>query len=95
MSEPFESGQRSDVQGDVAARRHGEIIAAVLALASNARADPPDRRMVEEHRLDGRLHEVDEVIVAADVCELVCQKKLDLLGRQRGEGADGEENHRP
>ena len=40
---------------------------------------PPDRRVVEEQRLDQRLQQVDQIVVAADVRELVREDGLELV----------------
>ena len=50
--------------------------------------DPPDARMEEQQRFGDRLQQVDRVIAAADVRELVSEERFDLRGghvRHRGE----------
>jgi len=51
--------------------------------------------MVEEQRLDEALHDVDEVVVAADVRQLVGEKGFQLAGRKTREGADGDQQDGP
>jgi len=41
-----------------------------LPFTANLVRQPPDRRMVEENRLDQRLQQVDEVVVPANVGKL-------------------------
>ncbi len=57
----------------VAARLDRDFVAAVLAFRTHARGHPPDRRVIEQHRLGQRLQQVDEVVVAADVSQFVGQ----------------------
>ena len=64
----------------IAAQADGEIVAAVLALGANPPRQPPDGRVIEQQRLDERLQQVDEIVVPADVRELVRQDRLELLG---------------
>ncbi len=49
--------------------------------------EPPHGRVIEQQRLDQRLQQVDEIVVAADVRELVRENRLELLRRQAGERA--------
>ena len=78
----------------IAAQADGEIVAAVLALDADPAREPPDRRMIEEHRLDERLQQVHQVVVAADVRELVRENRLELLRRERRERARREQHDR-
>ena len=55
--------------------------------------DPPDGRVVEQDRLGQGLHEVDEAVAAADVGELVSQKRIELGRRQPGGEARGQQDH--
>jgi hypothetical protein len=50
--------------------------------------------MVEQHRLHNRLNEVDEVVVPADVRELVRQHRLDLLRGEAAHRCSREQQHR-
>jgi len=50
--------------------------------------------MVEPENLDDGLCEVDEVIAAADVRQLVREYRLKLLDAQAGNGADRQQDHR-
>jgi hypothetical protein len=51
--------------------------------------------MVEEERLDGRLQEIDQVVVAADVRELVREEGLDRFRRKSRGGAEGKQDDGP
>ena len=62
------------------------VVAAQFPLAADARRDPPDGGMVKQQRLDQDLEKVDEVIVAADVGDLVGQNGFELFDRQSGDG---------
>ena len=44
--------------------------------------------MVEQQGLDDALQHVDQIIVAADVRQLMKQKRFYLVGRQTGESAN-------
>ena len=50
--------------------------------------------MVKQQRLDQDLEKVDEVIVAADVGDLVGQNGFELFDRQSGDGRGGQQNYR-
>ena len=66
----------------------GGIVAAVFAFLANAPGDPPDARVEEQQRFGNRLQQVDRIVAAADVRELVGDERLDLRRahvRQRGE----------
>jgi hypothetical protein len=65
--------ERARVVDRAAAGRDREVVAAVLPLDPHALRHPPHRRVVEEQRLCRGLDEVDEVVVAADVGQLVGQ----------------------
>ena len=87
-------GQRGDVDQPIAAHVHGEIVAAVFALGADLRRHPPHRRVIEQQRLDHRLQQVDEIVVTADVRELVREDRLQLLGRQARERRRRQQHHR-
>ena len=78
----LEIGQRAGVGDRIAAQADREIVAAVLALDADAARQPPHRGVIEEQRLDQRLQQVDEIVVAADVRELVREDRFELLRRQ-------------
>ena len=64
---------------------YGGMIAvggAMFALFANARGDPPDRRMVKQHRLHGRLCQIHQRVVALDMGKLVRQYSFQLKRRQ-------------
>ena len=75
----LEVGERSRVSVGIAAEADREVIAAVLALDADPAREPPDRRVIEEQRLDERLQQVDEVVVTTDVRELVREDRFELL----------------
>ena len=77
----FEIGQRPGVGDRIAAEADREIVAAVLALDADPPREPPDRGVIEQECLDQRLQEVDQVVVTADVRELVRENRLELLRR--------------
>ncbi len=90
----FEVGKRLRVSIRIAAQADREIVAAVLALDPDAVRQPPDGRMVEEQSLDERLQQIDHVVVAADVRELVREDCFELIRRHPGQGAARNEHDR-
>ena len=92
-SHRFHVGQRSRVEQRIAAGQHREIVAAVFAFDADDVRHPPHRRVIEEEALDGRLHEIDQIVVTPDVCELVRDDRFDLARRQAGECRDRQEQH--
>ena len=62
----------------------------MLALGADSAGDPPDGRVIEEKRLDEGLEDADEVVVAADMGELVGEDGFELRGGETGEAADGD-----
>ena len=91
----FELRERFRVRDGIATQRHRDVVAAMLALDTNPRREPPHRGMVEEQCLHDRLQQVDQIIVAADMRELVRENRLDLRRRQRGDRGDRQQNRRP
>ena len=69
-------------------------VAAFFAVAADLAADEPDGGVEEEERLDNSLQQVDEVVPAADVGELVEQHHVELLGGPAGERGGREEDQR-
>ena len=70
----LEIGQFGQREREPARRaRHfgSELVGDLLALDADAVRQPPHDRVVEQHGLDRVLQQVDEVVVAADVGELV------------------------
>jgi hypothetical protein len=53
----------------------------MLAFFANPGGDPPDRRMVEEHRLRHSLKKIHEIILTPNVREFVSENRLYLRGR--------------
>src|SRR5580698_9559178 len=76
----FEEEERGGVGEGVGAGGDGYVVAAKLALLTEAGADPPDGRVEEEEGLDHGLEDVPEIVGAADVCELVGEDGFELLG---------------
>jgi hypothetical protein len=66
----------------VARDGEGQVVAAVLPLGPDAARHPPGRRVVEEQRLDHALKQVDQVIVAQHVGQLVRQQRFEMCRRQ-------------
>ena len=71
MPEIFQRRQGARVDHAVAANLHGHVITAVLALAADLLGDPPGYRMIEQQRLQDHLQRIDEVVVPANMGELV------------------------
>ena len=88
----FEARQRPRVLQRIAEHRHGDVIAAVLALHANALRDPPDGRVIEKKRFHDGLNQVDDEVVPPDMGELVRQNHLDLLRGQARETGDRKED---
>ena len=94
LTERLEIGKRAGIGHRIATQADREVVAAVLALGADASRQPPDRGVIEEQRFDERLQEVDQVVVASDVRELVRQERLELPGRQAGERAGRHQHDR-
>jgi hypothetical protein len=89
----LDARQCPGIQEGVAADGYREVVATVLTLHPDGVRDPPHARVVEQHGLDDRLKEVDEIVVPADVRELVRQHGFDLLGGEPGHGGRGKQQH--
>jgi hypothetical protein len=89
----LELHQRLGVRQRVARGAHREIVAAQLALLAHPPRHPPHRGMIEEQRLDRALQQVDQVVVAADVRQLVGQDRLDLGRAQAAQHAGRKQDH--
>ena len=50
--------------------------------------------MIEQERLEGRLQQIQQVVVAPDVSQLVGQDHIELLRRHFAENARRDQNHR-
>ena len=83
----FQLGQSAGVREDVAGRGYGQIVAAMLAFGADLAGEPPHRGMVEQQALGDALQQVDQVIVTADVRQLVRQQRLHVIWRKAGEEA--------
>ena len=80
---PPQFGERRQSPGIIeraAASQRRRVVAAVFSLDANATRHPGDRRMIEEHGLHDVLHEVDQIIVPANVDQLVRENGLELGG---------------
>jgi hypothetical protein len=75
-AQAFEFSEGARVADGIAAHFDGQVIAAELALVTDARPNPPDRRLVEEQSLGEGLKHVDQIIVTPDVRQLVSQHRL-------------------
>ena len=84
----FQLGQGAGVSEDVARRGHGQIVAAMLAFDADLAGEPPYGGMVEEQTLGDALQQVDQVIVTADMRQLVRQQRLHVIWRKAGEQAE-------
>jgi len=73
----------------------GEIITAQLAFVTNARRDPPNRRVIEKERLHDHLQDIDEIIVPANVRDLVREQCFELLGGEAHRNRSGQQDHGP
>src|ERR1700741_1131720 len=69
------------------------IVAAIFAFVTNAFAQPPDRRVVEEQSFGGNLKKVEEGIQAADVRQFVVYNGAQLQFGEPGERSEWEKNH--
>jgi hypothetical protein len=69
-----------------------EIVATTFSLGSHDVRDPPHGRVIKEEALDQALEDVDQIIVAANVCQLMEQNDFDLSGRKTGEQSDRDED---
>ena len=71
---------------------HNVVTAVLPFLAENA-GDPPDRRVIEQEAFDGPLREIDGVVEAADMRELMQQEIFELFGGKSGEQACGHQDY--
>ena len=68
-------------------------VAAGFAFAADPGGDDPDGGVEEEQRFDDPLQEVDEVVPAADVGQLVQEDHFDFVGAPAGEGGRRQQDH--
>ena len=78
----LEVRERTRIRHGIAAQAHGQVVTAVLAFRPDAARQPPDGRVIEQERLEQRLQQVHEIVVPADMCELVGQDRFDLQLRE-------------
>ena len=71
-----------------------EGVAAGFAFAADPARDQPDGGVEEEQRFDEALHQVDEIVPAADVGQLVEQNHFDFVGRLAGERGGRQQDDR-
>jgi len=90
----FQFRQRAGIGEDVPADGDRHVVATELAFAANVAGYPPDPGMVEQQRLDRALQHVDQIVVAADVRQLVNEKSFHLFRRQSRERAHRHQHHR-
>ena len=74
----LEIRKRARIRHRVAAQTHGEIVAAVLPLTADTVREPPHNGVVEEQGLEQGLQKIDEIVVPADVRELVRENGFHL-----------------
>jgi hypothetical protein len=55
----------------IAAPCNGQIVAAMFAFRSHDTRNPPHRRVIKQQAFHRRLQPVDEIVVAADVRQLM------------------------
>ena len=85
----------SGVVERAAADGGGQIVAAVFALGADVARDPPDGGMIEEARFDDILQEIHQIVVPADVSQLVGQDRFELVRRQPGKQAGRHQHDGP
>ena len=59
-----------------------EIVGDLFALVADAPRQPPDHRVIEQQRFDRALHQIDEIIVSADMRQFVRDQRFEQFGRQ-------------
>ena len=84
--------ERGDV-GETIADFDRQIVAAVLALGADSARHPPHGGVIEQQRLDDRLQQVDEIVVAPHVRELVGDQRFDLRRTQPRERRRRQQHH--
>ena len=85
-------GESRGVADAVAVGENGRVVAAELALDADPVGDPPHGGMEEEGGLDRDLEQVHPMVPPPKVGQLVDQESFDLVLREAGEGADGEQH---
>jgi len=94
VAQPLHPEQRGGVEVGVPADGDRHVVAAVLTLLAHPSRRPPDRRVVEQQRLDRRLQQIHEVVVPPDMRQLVGEQRVELQGRQPDQGARRQQDHR-
>src|ERR1700684_539405 len=78
----FQLRQSARISERISTDRYGHIVAAQLALGAYVPRHPPDRGMVEQQSFGGALQNVDQIIVPANVRQLMQQQRLQMLRGQ-------------
>ena len=76
----------------IGANLEREVVAAELALMTDAGADPPDSRMKEEESFSKGLKEVPEEVGTADVGQFVGEHDFKLVWAERCCGRERQQN---
>ena len=77
-----------------AQRGDDHVVAAMLALVRVCAATATIPGMEKKRRLDGRLNQVQHIVVAADVSKLMRDDEPHLTWSKTAEGAGGKQDHR-
>ena len=88
----FQGYERRGVGGRVSAHCDHHIVTTVFAFGANHARDPPDRGVIEQETFDASLHDIREIIPAADVRQFMQQNRFDLFHWQPGQQTDGHQN---
>ena len=91
----FQRGQGLRIDQTISAKFDGDFVAANFPFRPHAARNPPHGRMVEEQCLQHVLQEIYQIIVTADVRQLVGQNGLQVRGRQARQGRRRQEDERP
>ena len=73
-----ELGERARIAERIARTSDHQIVTAVLALLAHHARYPAHDGVIEEQRFDDHLQEIDEVVVAPHMCELVHHDELEV-----------------
>jgi len=88
----LQHGQSLRVVERITANGDRYVVATVLTLHPDPFGYPPDGGVIKQHRFGERLQNVDEIVVAPDVGELVRENRLDLRWCQCGQRRDRKQN---
>ena len=90
----LERRQRAGVDHAIRADGNDDVVAAELTFNADAARQPPDRRVVEEQRLDRALEQVDQIVVPPNVRQLVRKDRVELRRREPRQHAGRNDNRR-